>query len=109
LRPGQRYLPAIAPIAPISAITAASAATTVATASTTAAAASPATTTAAVSAAPATPAASSFRLRPCFIDYQVASAKVLPIQRVDRTIGIFVIIHFDECEPARLSRKTVTD
>jgi hypothetical protein len=81
-------------------------------ATTSAATAAATTTTAAtVSAAPAatTTAASSLCLRPCFVHHQVASAKILPIQRIHRTIRILIAIHFDERETARLPRKAVTN
>ena len=61
-----------------------------------------------VSAAPAT-AAAAFCLRTCFINHEIASAEILAVQRIDRAIRIVVTIHFDECEPARLSSETVTD
>jgi hypothetical protein len=98
-------LPAIAAIASVTAaIAAASAATaTVATAS----AATTATPTA-VSAAPAT-AAAAFCLRPCFVYHQIAPAEILPVQRIHRAIRILVTVYFDKGEPARLSRKTVSD
>jgi len=96
-------LPAVAAIASISAISAASAAATMATAS-----APTATTSAAVSAAPAT-AAGAFCLRPCFVHHEVAPAEILSVQGIHRAIRILVTIHFDECEPARLSSKTVTN
>jgi len=80
-----------------------------ATASAAPAAAAPAAATTAVSAAPAAATAGSFRLRPCFIHHQVASAEVLPVQRVHRAIRILVIVYFHEGEPARLPRKTVTN
>jgi hypothetical protein len=104
LLPGELLcLPAVAAIASIAAISAASAATTVTTAS-----AATATPPAAVSAAPATPAGA-FCLRPCFVYHEVASAEILSVQGIHRAIRIFVIVHFDEREPARLSRKTVTN
>jgi hypothetical protein len=62
----------------------------------------------AISAAPATTAAA-FCLRTCFIHHEIASAKILTVQRIHRAIRIIVAIHFDECEPARLSRETVAD
>jgi hypothetical protein len=95
-------LPAVAAVAPVTAIAAASAATTMATAS-----AATATAPTAVSAAPA--AAAAFCLRPCFIHHEVAPAEILAVQRIHRAIRIVIAIHFDKCETARLSRKTVTD
>jgi hypothetical protein len=51
-------------------------------------------------AAPSATTAAAFSLRPRFIDYQVPPAKILPVQRIDRAIGIFVALHFDECKTA---------
>jgi hypothetical protein len=98
-------LPAIAAIASITAIAAASAATTVATASAATAASSPAISAAATAATPT----GTFCLRPCFIHHEVSPAEILTIQRVHRAIRIVVAIHFDEREPARLSRKTIAN
>ena len=74
----------------------------------TTASATSATASTAISAAPAT-AAAAFCLRTCFINHEIASAEILAVQRIYRAIRIVVTIHFDECEPARLSRETVTD
>jgi len=99
-------LPAVPAIPAISTtIAAASTATAAAPAATAAMATAPA----AISAAPTAAAAAAFCLRPCFIDYQIAPAEILPVQRIHRAIRIFVIIHFDEGESARLARKTVTN
>jgi hypothetical protein len=74
------------------------------------ASATTATTPAAVSpAAPATAAAGSFCLRTCFVHHEVAPAKILTIQRIYRAVCVFIAIHFDEREPARLARKAVAD
>jgi hypothetical protein len=73
-----------------------------------AAAAPVAATSAAISGAPATPAGA-LRLRPCFIHHQVSPAEILPVQRSHRAIRVFVIVHFDEGETSRLSRKAVSD
>jgi hypothetical protein len=97
-----RDLPAIAAIASVTSIAAASTATAVASAAATA------TPPAAVSAAPAT-AAAAFCLRPCFIHHEVTPAEILPVQGVYRAIRIVIAVHFDECEPARLPCKTVTN
>ena len=75
----------------------------------TASAATAATTTAVPTAAPATAATGSFCLRPCFVHHEVTPAEILTIQRIYRAVRIFVAIHFDEREPARLSRKTIAD
>jgi len=76
----------------------------------TASAATSAAAPASVSAAPATSAATgTLCLRPCFIHHEVAPAKILAVQRIDRAIRIFIAIYFDECKPARLPCKTVTD
>jgi hypothetical protein len=63
----------------------------------------------AVPAAPAAAAAAAFCLWPCFIYHQVASAEILAVQRIHRAIRIFVIIHFDEGESARLSGKPIAN
>jgi hypothetical protein len=55
--------------------------------------------TAATTAAPATTAAA-FGLRSRFIHYQVPPAEVLPVQRVDRAICIFVTLHLHEGKTA---------
>jgi hypothetical protein len=93
----------------IPAISTSIAAASTATAATPAATAAVATASAAISAAPATAAAAAFCLRPRFIDYQIAPAKILAVQRIHRAIRIFVVIHFDEGKSARLARKTVTN
>ena len=62
---------------------------------------------AAVPAAPATTAAAALCLGTCFIHHQVSPAKILTVQGVHRAIRIFVIRHFNEGEPARLSRKAI--
>jgi hypothetical protein len=62
-------------------------------------AATPAAVSAATTAAPATTAAA-FGLRPCFVHHQVTPAKILTVQRVHRTVRVFVIVHLDESEPA---------
>jgi hypothetical protein len=91
-------LPAIAAVAAISAAPATAAM---------AAAPTAATASAAIPAAPAASAA--LCLGTCFIHYEVSSAKILPVQGVDGAIRIFVIRHFYEGEPARLSRKPVAN
>jgi hypothetical protein len=98
-------LPAVSAISPISA----------AAPSTTApvpAATSSATSAASVTTASGTSAAASsaaLRLRPRFVDYQVPPAEILPVQRVDGAIRVFVALHFDEGKPARLAREPVTN
>src|SRR5712664_1978580 len=64
---------------------------------------------AAVPAAPATTAAAALCLGTCFIHHQVSSAKILTVQGIHRAIRIFVIGHFNEGEPARLSRKAIAN
>jgi hypothetical protein len=64
--------------------------------------------TAADAAATAT-TAGAFGLRSCFVHHQVPATEILTVQRVDRPVRIFVIVHFDEREPARLARKTIAD
>jgi hypothetical protein len=73
------------------------------------AAASAAVTTATAGATPTTTAATALGLGPRFVYNEVAPAEILPIQRVDRTIRIFVAIHFDEGETARLPGETIAD
>jgi hypothetical protein len=69
-----------------------------------------ATTSASVPAAPAaTTAASALCLGTCFIYDQVSPAEILTVQGVHRAIRIFVIGHFNEGEPARLSRKAIAN
>jgi hypothetical protein len=75
------------------------AATSAATAMTAASAAVPASAT----------AAAALCLGTCFVHYEVSSAKILTVQRVDGTIRIFVIAYFYEGESARLSRKPVAN
>jgi hypothetical protein len=102
-------LPAVAAIAAISTTTI-SAAPAATAAAVTAAATTPAAASAAIPAAPATAtAAAAFRLRPGLIHHQVAPAEILPVQRIHRTVCVFVAIHFYEREASRLSRKTVTN
>jgi hypothetical protein len=50
-------------------------------------------------AAPAASAAT-LSLRPRFIDYQVPPAEILPIQRVDCAVCIFIALHFHEGKTA---------
>src|SRR5579864_3538266 len=67
---------------------------------------------AAASAAVSTPpptAATALCLGTSFIHHEVPATHILTVQRVDGTLGIFVVSYFDECEPARLSRETVTN
>src|SRR6267143_1367545 len=89
-------LPAIATVATISAAPATATMT--------------ATPTAASSMA-ATPAsvASALCLGTCFIYNEVSPAEILTVQGVHRAIRVFVISHFNEGEPARLSRKAVAN
>jgi hypothetical protein len=95
-------LPAIPTIA---AITAAPAATAVA--------ATPAATTttasAAVASAPAATTAAALCLGTRFIHHEVSPAEILAVQGIDRAIRVFIAVHFDERETARLARKTVAD
>jgi hypothetical protein len=68
-----------------------------------------ATPSASVPAPPSATASAALCLGTCFIHHEVSPAKILTIQRVDRAIRVFVICHFNESEPARLSRKTVAN
>jgi hypothetical protein len=64
---------------------------------------------ASVPAAPATTAASALCLGTCFIHHEVSPAEILTVQGVHRAIRVFVIGHFNESEPARLSRKAIAN
>jgi hypothetical protein len=64
---------------------------------------------AAIPAAPATAAAAALCLGTCFIHHEVSPAEILTVQGVHGAIRVFVIGHFNESEPARLSRKTITN
>jgi hypothetical protein len=50
--------------------------------------------------APTAASAATLSLRPCFIHYQVPPAEILPVQRVDGAIRIFVALHFHEGKTA---------
>jgi hypothetical protein len=71
-------------------------------------AAAPAAVTTTASTAPAATAAT-LSLRPRLVYHQVPAAEILAVQGVDRAVGIFIALHFDEGKTARLSRKTVTN
>jgi len=75
-------------------------------------AATPTAATAASAAVPAAPAATTTAalcLGTCFIYHEVSPAEILTVQGVHRTICVFVIGHFNEGEPARLSRKAIAN
>jgi hypothetical protein len=91
-------LPAIAAITPI----ATSSATAAMAAAPTTAAAPPATVTPA-------PAATALCLGTRFIHHQVSPAKILPVQRINRPVRIFVAVDLHEGETTRLTRETVTN
>jgi hypothetical protein len=95
------YLPAIPAISSVSAVPAISAAPA-ATASATPAAAT------AVASATST-ASAAFGLRPRFVDHQVPTAKVLPVQRIHCPVRFFIIVDFDKRKTARLPGKAVAD
>src|SRR5712664_921656 len=97
-------LPAIATVATISAAPA-----TAAMAATPTASSSMDATSASVPAAPATTAASALCLGTRFIYNEVSPPEILTVQGVHRAIRVFVIGHFNESEPARLSRKPVAN
>jgi len=44
-----------------------------------------------------------------FVDHQITAGEVLPIQSIDRAIGFFVVVDFNERETARLARETITN
>jgi hypothetical protein len=98
-------VPCLPAISAVAAITAAPATTTVAATSTAATTAS-----AAIPAAPATTtAAAALCLGTCFIHHKVSPPKILTVQGVHGAIRVFVIGHFNEGEPARLSCKTIAN
>jgi hypothetical protein len=66
-------------------------------------------TTAAAETTTAATAAAALFLWTGFVHHKIAATKVLAVQGVDRSVGFFVIVDFDESETARLARKTVTD
>jgi hypothetical protein len=90
-------------IAAVSAIAAAPATAAMAATPTTAATAPAAVTTTTA------PAATALCLGTRFIHHQVSPAKILPVQRIDRTVRIFVAVDLHEGETARLARETVTN
>jgi ABC-type enterobactin transport system permease subunit len=91
-----KYLPAVAAI---TAVTTAAAITTIAAASTPATTATMSATAAAKpTAAAATTAA--LLLRTSFIHHQITPTEVLAVERVDRAIGFFVVVDFDESKTA---------
>jgi hypothetical protein len=96
------FLPAISTVAAITAAPATATATVAATSTAATSAAS-----AAIPAAPATAAA--LCLGTCFIHHEVSPAEILTVQGVHGAIRVFVIGHFNEGEPARLSRKTIAN
>jgi hypothetical protein len=98
-------LPAISTVAAITAAPATATMAAAPTAATTAMAAAPA----AVPAAPATTAAAALCLGTCFIHHEVSPAEILTVQGVHGAIRVFVIGHFNEGEPARLSRKAIAN
>jgi hypothetical protein len=105
-------LPAVSAIAAIATTTTISAASsttaTVSTATTTAttvSAATPAVT--ATTAAASSTATTAFSLRPRFVHHQVASAKILTVQSIDRTFRIVVVAQLNECKSTRLARETI--
>ncbi len=76
-------------------------------------AAAPTAATAASAAVPAPPAAATTAaalcLGTCFIYHEVSPPEILTVQGVHRAIRVFVIGHFNEGEPARLSRKAIAN
>jgi len=71
--------------------------------------AAPATTTAAPATVTTAPASTALCLGTRFIHHQVSPAKILPVQRIDRPVRIFVAVDLHEGETARLTRETVTN
>jgi len=102
LRFRKAFLPAVSAISAISAAPASTAVTACATPTAAASAAMAAASTAVATTAASAPAASAatLSLRPRFIHYQVPPAEILPVQRVDRTVCIFVALHFHERKTA---------
>ena len=66
------------------------------------------TTTASTRPASAT-TATAFRLRPRFVYHQVATAKILAVERVYGAIGVFIVGYFHEGESAGLAGEAVTN
>jgi hypothetical protein len=102
-------LPAVSAISTISAASTASAVATTPAATAASVAAAPAAVTTTASATPTTTAATTLSLRPRFIHYQVPPAEILPVQRINGAIRIFVALHLHEGKTARLARKPVTN
>ena len=101
----QKGLPAVPAIPTVAAIPASAASATPTVAATpTATTASPA----AIPAAASTPTAA-FSLGPRFIHDEVPPTEVLPVERINCLISIFVVCYFHKGEAARLTRKTVTN
>jgi hypothetical protein len=102
-------LPTITAVSTVSAATApaavAASATTAAPTTMAAAAAAITTTASATSTAPG----AALSLRPGFIDYEIPTAEILAVQRVDRAVGVFVALHFHEGKTAGLSREAITN
>jgi hypothetical protein len=107
---GRRRLPAVAAIASVSAVATAIATIAAAAPTTTAAtmAAAMATATATETTATAATAAALF-LGTSLVDDEIAAAKVLAIESINRAIGFFVVGNFDESETARLAGEAITN
>lgn len=93
----------------VPAITAVAAIPTPAATATVAATPPAATATSAAIAAAASATAAAFSLRPRFIHDEVSPTKVLPVERIDCLVSIFVVCDFNKGEAARLTRKAITD
>jgi hypothetical protein len=75
-------------------------------------AASPAASTAspsAVSSASTASTTAALCLGARFIHHEVPPTEILSVQGIDRALGVFVAVHFDEGETARLARESVAD
>src|SRR6185369_1589029 len=56
-----------------------------------------------------TTTAAALLLGTSFVDDEIASAKVLAVHGIDRTVGFFVIGNFDESETTRVAREPITN
>ena len=96
-------------IAAVAAISSAPATPATVPAPPTATAAMAAATTAVATAAARAATAAALCLGPRFVHDQVSPTEILTVQGVDRAIRIFVIVHFDKGEAARLPGETIAD
>jgi hypothetical protein len=88
---------------------ASSPATATAAATTTAATATAASTVATTTAATTASTTAALRLWLGFVDYEIATAKILAVESVDGLLGVFVRGNFNETKTARLAGETVAN